>query len=107
MLQVTCPCGKVAHGSEAMAGQPAQCMKCGRTLVFPAPRRAAPVAVAAGVESFASALLDPLPGQDAPADGADSPAPAADEQAAPPSTSRLPCERYYWVFLVALAPLGF
>jgi RsiW-degrading membrane proteinase PrsW (M82 family) len=76
-------------------------------LHFPAPRRAAPVAVGAGVESFASALLDTPPGQEAAEEGSGNPAPGAQEQAAPASTSRLPCERYYWVFLLALAPLGF
>jgi RsiW-degrading membrane proteinase PrsW (M82 family) len=96
MLSVTCSCGKVAHAEDNMAGQAGLCMKCNQLIYFPTPKQKAPVLVGAGV------------GSSEPPAAADEPtsAPAAEESAsAPQAPARLPCERYYWVFLFALTPL--
>src|SRR5206468_12659463 len=56
MTSVQCPCGKVTYGSEAMAGQAGQCMKCGAAVQFPAPRRQpVPATVAASPSASLSA----------------------------------------------------
>ena len=98
MLTVTCSCGKVVHGSAAMAGQSVQCMKCRQLVAFPTPARPSYAAVGVGATDFGV----PAAGLEDVAGEKKSDAPPA-ESAAP---RRLPCELYYWVFLLALAPLG-
>jgi RsiW-degrading membrane proteinase PrsW (M82 family) len=103
MLVVTCPCGKQVYGSEAMAGESAQCMTCRRMVNFPAPpgqkQPAAPPVTPLDLG------LDLLGEAVAPSQLAEkTPTPAA-EQAVEPSGRRLPCEWVYWLFLLTLAPL--
>jgi hypothetical protein len=96
VITALCRCGKQVFGSEAMAGQWAQCLKCGNTVTFPAPRRLAAAAAPAAADPAAGpAIADLVP----PA------APAAPGEAAPAAAPRLPCEVWYWVLLVALVPL--
>jgi RsiW-degrading membrane proteinase PrsW (M82 family) len=109
MLSVTCSCGKVVHGSAAMAGQSVECMKCGRRVTFPAPIQPAYVAVDAGASDLSlsaagGVAVAELAAPPARAAVAAPPEPEArpTEKAAP---KRLPCEMYYWVFLLTLAPL--
>ncbi len=98
MLTVACSCGKLVHGSEAMAGQSVECMKCRRLVAFPAPARPVYATVGVGATSFGVPAAGAAYGEEE-AKPENRPA----EDAAP---KRLPCELYYWVFLLALAPLG-
>jgi hypothetical protein len=91
MLTVTCVCGKITHGAKTMAGQSAHCMKCGRAVTFPALNRPSPAVLGAGPADLSFNLL----GDDfAPADKPQSPS----------APSRLPCELFYWVFLLPWHP---
>jgi RsiW-degrading membrane proteinase PrsW (M82 family) len=113
MLTVTCACGKVVHGSAAMAGQSVECMKCGRRVAFPAPVQPAYAAVGVGTSDLGLPAAD----DGGVADGSvpvppvrpAAPRASAEPEACPADNAapkRLPCELYYWVFLLALAPLG-
>lgn len=95
MLTVACSCGKLVHGSEEMAGQIVECMKCRHRVAFPAPARPSYAAIGAMNLGMPVAAADA--GEEAKRDAGSA------ENAAP---KRLPCELYYWVFLLALAPLG-
>lgn len=101
MISVTCRCGKVNLGSEAMAGHESQCMKCGASFMFPLPRRkAALVGSAAGAPTrFATpangmAAISASPGE-------------ASAPAAPPAPKlpRRGVDLFYCLLLLALFPL--
>src|SRR5437016_3980326 len=94
MISVQCPCGKVTLGSEAMAGQTGQCMKCGANVQFPAPRRR-PVPVPASSSPNASPSRRGASG-------------AVEPGAGTPLVPKLPrrgIDLFYGVFLLALVPL--
>src|SRR5262245_16926340 len=97
MLSVQCPCGKVTYGSEAMAGQIGQCMKCGAAVQFPAPRRrAVPAAVASSLNASPTApdSRDPIE------------AAATTPEAPPiPKLPRRGIDLYSGLFLLLLVPL--
>jgi RsiW-degrading membrane proteinase PrsW (M82 family) len=78
MIAVSCPCGKLIHGSADLAGETVQCPKCRRLVSFPRP-------------------LPPAPPQAAPA--AETPAAAA------PAPGLWSSDCLYWVLLLALLPL--
>src|SRR5262245_16108345 len=93
MIAAKCRCGKVTYGSDAMAGQNAQCMKCGALVSFPVPRRSAPPKAASPSGSAEKAR-----------DGA-----PASPSAPPPPLPKLPrrsLDLFYFLMLLALAPLG-
>src|SRR5262249_36169927 len=97
MLSVQCPCGKVTYGSEAMAGQIGQCMKCGAAVQFPAPRRrAVPAAVASSLNAS-----PPAPGSRDPIEAA-----ATTPEAPPiPQLPRRGVDLSYGTVLLLLVPL--
>lgn len=47
MIRLECPCGRTAEVPESMAGKKGLCQSCGKTLVVPYPKKAAPKAAAA------------------------------------------------------------
>jgi RsiW-degrading membrane proteinase PrsW (M82 family) len=85
LFSVICRCGKRVVGSEAMAGEPAQCSCCGQMLVFPG-----------GGEPPAE---DALPSSGASPEACAS---SAQSQAPAPRPAR---DYLYWVLLAALFPL--
>src|SRR4051794_23835820 len=97
MISVQCPCGKVTCGSEAMAGQTSQCMKCGARVQFPAPRRRpAPAARASSPNTSPTA-----PG----APGAVEAAASAADAPPVPKLPRRGIDLFYGLLLLALVPL--
>jgi RsiW-degrading membrane proteinase PrsW (M82 family) len=101
VITVTCKCGKVTYGSEAMAGQEVQCMKCAQLVVFPAPKRQAALVGVAGAPGQAD-----RPGASSLPKSADSKETTPVPEAAP--SAKLPrraLDLFYLVLILALAPL--
>lgn len=112
MINAKCRCGKVNFGSEAMAGETSQCMKCGATIVFPAPRRKPALATAAAPATSPSNIAASL-GSSTPAEGMAAVATGAlnaqdGQQPAVPPVPHLPrrgVDLLYGFLLLALIPL--
>src|SRR5690242_9212093 len=87
MITVTCRCGKMAYGSEAMAGEAVQCLKCGAQVTFPGVARQAAAPGAAGAAAGAANAPAPVPA------------------GPPPPLRRRGLDLFYFLLVLALLPL--